>query len=61
MEKRIGVKGKQFEAIKFALIPRQSFARPTILNDGEWAGGWMMLYTIFREMNFLADKALLYR
>lgn len=35
LEKRTGLKGKQFEKIKFALVSRTSFAKPTYLDDGE--------------------------
>ena len=35
LEKRTGFKGKAFEKIKFAVVPRISYSRPIYLNDGE--------------------------
>ena len=35
LSKRTGIKGKQFERIKFALISRSSYARPEYLKDGK--------------------------
>ena len=35
LSKRIGIKGKQFDKIKFAIIQRSIYAKPTYLNDGE--------------------------
>lgn len=37
LSKRTGLKGKQLERIKFALISRSSYARPEYLKDGELA------------------------
>lgn len=34
LSKRTGIKGKQFEKIKFALMPRQPYPKPDYLNDG---------------------------
>ena len=34
LSKRIGIKGKQFDKIKFAIIPRSSYSKPIYLNDG---------------------------
>ena len=34
LEKRMALKDKQFEKIKFALVPRMSYVKPTYLNDG---------------------------
>lgn len=34
LSKRIGLKGKQFEKIKFAIIQRSLYAKPIYLNDG---------------------------
>jgi ubiquitin carboxyl-terminal hydrolase 7 len=34
LSKRTGIKGKQFEKIKFALIQRQAYPKPEYLNDG---------------------------
>jgi ubiquitin carboxyl-terminal hydrolase 7 len=36
LEKRTGIKGKAFEKIKFAVVPRISYSRPIYLNDGEF-------------------------
>lgn len=35
LSKRIGIKGKQFDKIKFAIIQRSIYSKPTYLNDGE--------------------------
>lgn len=35
LEKRTGIKGKAFEKIKFAVVPRVSYSKPIYLNDGE--------------------------
>ena len=32
--KRTGIKAKQFEKVKFALVPRSTYSRPTYLKDG---------------------------
>lgn len=34
LEKRTGFKGKLFERIKFALVPRLSYGKPIYLVDG---------------------------
>ena len=34
LEKRTGLKGKNFEKIKFALVRRSSYSKPTYLTDG---------------------------
>ncbi len=34
LSKRIGLKGKQFEKMKFAIIQRSIYAKTTYLNDG---------------------------
>ncbi len=34
LSKRIGLKGKQFEKIKFAIIHRSAYSKPTYLTDG---------------------------
>lgn len=34
LSKRIGVKGKQFEKIKFAITHRSAYSKPTYLTDG---------------------------
>ena len=31
---RLGLKGKQFDKIKFAIVPRSIYAKPSPLNDG---------------------------
>lgn len=36
LAKRTGIKGKQFDKLKFALMSRSAYARPTYLNDGEY-------------------------
>lgn len=36
LSKRIGIKGKQFDKIKFAIIQRSIYSKPTYLNDGEF-------------------------
>lgn len=35
LSKRIGIKGKQFEKIKFAIIQRPPYSKPTYLTDGK--------------------------
>ncbi|MCJ1460144.1 hypothetical protein MMC28_010523, partial [Mycoblastus sanguinarius] len=35
LSKRIGIKGKQFDKIKFAVIPRSIYAKPSYLNDDD--------------------------
>jgi ubiquitin carboxyl-terminal hydrolase 7 len=34
LEKRTGMKGKNFEKIKFAVVKRSSYSKPTYLADG---------------------------
>jgi ubiquitin carboxyl-terminal hydrolase 7 len=34
LEKRTGMKGKNFEKIKFAVVKRSSYSKPTYLHDG---------------------------
>ena len=34
LEKLTGIKGKNFEKIKFAVVKRNAFSKPTYLNDG---------------------------
>lgn len=36
LSKRIGIKGKQFDKIKFAIIQRSIYSKPTYLNDGKY-------------------------
>lgn len=31
---RLGLKGKQFDKIKFAIVPRSIYAKPSPLNEG---------------------------
>jgi hypothetical protein len=38
LSKRTGIKGKQFEKIKFAVIPHGSYSRPKVLEDGKFCG-----------------------
>jgi ubiquitin carboxyl-terminal hydrolase 7 len=35
LEKRTGMKGKNFEKIKFAVVKRSSYSKPTYLTDGK--------------------------
>jgi len=35
LEKRTGIKGKNFEKIKFAVVKRSSYSKPTYLNDDD--------------------------
>lgn len=35
LSKRTGIKGKQFEKIKFAVVPRSLYSNPRYLEDGE--------------------------
>lgn len=35
LEKRTGLKGKNFEKIKFAVVKRSSYSKPTYIQDGE--------------------------
>jgi ubiquitin carboxyl-terminal hydrolase 7 len=37
LEKRTGLKGKNFEKIKFAKVKRSMYATPDYLNDGEFS------------------------
>lgn len=34
LSKRIGLKGKQFQKIKFAIVHRSAYSKPTYLTDG---------------------------
>lgn len=34
LSKRTGIKGKQFEKIKFAIVARASYSKPEYLTDG---------------------------
>lgn len=34
LSKRISLKGKQFEKIKFAIVHRSAYSKPTYLTDG---------------------------
>lgn len=36
LSKRIGIKGKQFDKIKFAIVQRSIYSKPAYLNDGEF-------------------------
>jgi hypothetical protein len=36
LEKRTGMKGKNFEKIKFAVVKRSSYSKPTYLTDGKY-------------------------
>jgi ubiquitin carboxyl-terminal hydrolase 7 len=38
LEKRTGIKGKNFEKIKFAVVKRSSYTKPTYLTDGRHPG-----------------------
>lgn len=35
LSKRTGIKGKQFDKLKFAIAPRSAYSRPTYLSDGK--------------------------
>lgn len=35
LSKRTGIKGKQFEKIKFAVVPRVMYSNPRYLEDGK--------------------------
>jgi ubiquitin carboxyl-terminal hydrolase 7 len=37
LEKRTGMKGKNFEKIKFAVVRRSSYSKPTYLTDGKFS------------------------
>jgi ubiquitin carboxyl-terminal hydrolase 7 len=37
LEKRTGMKGKNFEKIKFAVVKRSSYSKPTYLTDGNYS------------------------
>jgi ubiquitin carboxyl-terminal hydrolase 7 len=39
LEKRTGLKGKNFEKIKFAVVKRSSYSKPQYLNDGKFSRG----------------------
>ena len=41
LSKRTGIKGKQFEKIKFAMIPHGNYSRPKPLEDGKF-GAWTL-------------------
>ena len=36
LEKRTGIKGKNFEKIKFAVVKRSSYSKPKYLTDGKY-------------------------
>lgn len=36
LSKRTGIKGKQFEKIKFAVITRANYSKPEYLSDGKY-------------------------
>lgn len=38
LSKRTGIKGKQFEKIKFSVVPHGSYSRPKPLEDGKFEG-----------------------
>jgi hypothetical protein len=44
LSKRTGIKGKQFEKIKFAVIPHGSYSRPKVLEDGKFDGWTLEMY-----------------
>lgn len=46
LSKRIGIKGKQFDKIKFAIIQRSIYSKPTYLNDGEF-GLFTLIITLY--------------
>ena len=39
--KRTNLKGKPFENLKFAVVPKSIYQRPRYLNDGKWARAWL--------------------
>ena len=51
LSRRIGIKGKQFEKIKFAIIQRSIYAKPTYLNDGESCLSTMRLHSTPGDSN----------
>lgn len=44
LSKRTGIKGKQFEKIKFAVVPRTMYSNPRYLEDGESALVWPFVW-----------------
>jgi ubiquitin carboxyl-terminal hydrolase 7 len=50
LEKRTGIKGKNFEKIKFAVVKRSSYSKPTYLEDGTHSPGLLScnILTAFR-------------
>ena len=52
LEKRTGIKGKQFEKIKFAVVQRVSYSKPIYLNDG-WSA--TAAHTIDADMHVTDD------
>ena len=45
LEKRTGMKGKNFEKIKFAVVKRSSYQKPTYLADGKLAKPFVLTTT----------------
>lgn len=46
ISKRTGIKGKPFEKIKFAVVPRASFSTPRYLEDGEYTSFSVVVYRV---------------
>lgn len=50
LSKRIGIKGKQFDKIKFAVIQRSIYAKPIYLTDGRFQAHNVRLGTISKRV-----------
>lgn len=52
LSKRTAIKGKQFEKIKFAVVPRATFPNARYLEDGEF----VLLSSCFYMLTFLSFR-----
>ena len=55
LSKRIGIKGKQFDKIKFAIIQRSIYAKPAYLNDGGFCGFTFTIHSTGRMSIVMAN------
>jgi ubiquitin carboxyl-terminal hydrolase 7 len=59
LSKRMGIKGKQFEKIKFALVPKQAYPKPEYLDDSECLRNYLhggFANTELRRRDLRADQ-----
>jgi ubiquitin carboxyl-terminal hydrolase 7 len=59
LSKRTGIKGKPFEKIKFAVVPRASFSSPRYIEDGKFTRlpCCQSLYAYYISDDILSDIA----